>query len=99
MTSPSDSCRAIYLQAASDDSFVHVRFISTPGQKRNCEPWEAEKFSALSHVLSQPTTRRYAAGFRGKAVKTDSPTGVDWNDAMANERERVGVKISLVMGV
>lgn len=31
------------------------------------------------------------AGFGGKTVKTDDPTGVDWNDATANERERVGI--------
>lgn len=34
-----------------------ARFLSL-GQKRNCEPWEAEKFFALSHVLSQSTTRK-----------------------------------------
>lgn len=32
-------------------------------------------------------------------VKTDEPTGVNWNDATANERERVGIENSLVMGV
>lgn len=27
-------------------------------------------------------------------VKIDEPTGVNWNDAAANERERVGVTYS-----
>lgn len=33
------------------------------------------------------------------AANIDDPTGVDWNDAAANERERVGIVNSLVMGV
>ena len=36
------------------------------------------------------------AEFRGKALKTGDPTGVNWNDATANERERVGVKIRAI---
>ena len=32
-------------------------------------------------------------------AKTDEPTGVNWNGATTNERERVGVGNSLVMGV
>ena len=71
----------------------------SPGQKRNCGPSGAEKFSALSHVLSQAPTRSHAAGFGGTALKTDEPTGVNWNGATANERERAGIENSLVMGV
>lgn len=47
----------------------------------------AEKFSALSHVLSQTPTQRHAAGFDGKTPKTDDPTGVDRNGTTTNERE------------
>ena len=52
----------------------------------------AEKFSALSHVLSQRTpTRSHAAGFGDMTLKTDDPTGVNSNGATANERKRAGV--------
>ena len=51
----------------------------------------AEKFSALSHVLSQAPIRRHAAGFGGKTAIIDDLTGIGWNDAAAIERERVGV--------
>ena len=61
-------------------------------KKRNCESSAAEKFSVLSHVLSQTPTRRYAAGFNGKTPKADDPTGVDCNGTTANERKRVGIK-------
>ena len=51
----------------------------------------AEKFSALSHVLSQTPTRSHAAGFGGKTAIIDDPTGIGWNGATTNERERVGI--------
>ena len=64
----------------------------SPGQKRNCERGGAEKFSALSHVLSQTPARSHAAGFGGMTLITDEPTGVNWNGATANERERMGIE-------
>ena len=64
------------------------------GQKRNCGHSAAEKLSALSHVSSRTPARSHAAGFGGKTAIIDDPTGIGWNDATANERERVGIKLS-----
>ena len=41
--------------------------------------------------MSQTPTRNHAAGFGGKTAKTYKPTDINWNDAAANERERVGI--------
>ncbi len=51
----------------------------------------AKWFADLFQDLSQTPTRRHAAGFGGMTAKTDEPTGVNWNGATTNERERVGV--------
>ena len=59
----------------------------SPGQKRNCGLAVSKWFANLS----QTPTRSHAAGFGGKTVKPNSPTGVDWNDTTANGRERVGI--------
>ena len=45
----------------------------------------------LAQNLSQTPTQRHAAGFGGMTLKTDEPAGVNWNDATAKERERVGI--------
>ena len=68
-----------------------TRSFLSPGQKRDCGPSGAEKFSVLSQDLSQTPTRNHAAGFGGKTAKTYKPTDVNWNGAAANEREREGV--------
>ena len=36
-------------------------------------------------------TRRHVVGFGGKVAEADDPSKADWNDATANERERVGI--------
>lgn len=61
------------------------------GTKMKLRAFDAEKFSALLHVLSQTPTRRHTARFGGKTPKADDPTGVDWNGTTINERERVGI--------
>ena len=63
----------------------------SPGQKRNCRLAVSKWFADLSQDLSQTPTRSHTAGFGGMTVKTDKPTDVNWNDAAANERERVGI--------
>lgn len=61
------------------------------GTKMKLRAFDAEKFSALLHVLIQTPTRRHTARFGGKTPKVDDPTGVDWNGTTINECERVGI--------
>lgn len=81
---------------AFDHSFRIVLILKTrpflsPGQKRNCRLAVSKQFANLFQNLSQTPTQRHVTGFGDKTAKTDEPTDINWNDAAANERERVGV--------
>lgn len=57
-------------------SILCVHYI-VPVQKRDCGPSCDEKFC---RVVPRFAPNAHTAGFGGKAVKSDNPTGITWND-------------------
>ena len=73
--------------------------VFVPETKMKLRAFDGEKFSALSHVLSQTPTRRHTAGFGGKMAKTDDQPRINWISVTANTCERVGIIKPLAFGL